>query len=116
MLSTEMNSAAPMKRPKLSTDATIEAAGLMIVTKQGRALFLRRRNKGRFEGEWAWPGGKIEDGETPKEAAIRETREEIEWEPESEVKEIDNNVGDRGVDFTTFRTEVDDEFIPKLNE
>ncbi len=111
MLSTEMNSAAPMKRPKLSTDATTKAAGLMIVTKQGRALFLQRSDIGDHDGEWAWPAGKIEDGETPEETARRETQEEIGWTPKSEVREIDNDDS-----FTTFRVESHNEFIPKLNE
>jgi 8-oxo-dGTP pyrophosphatase MutT (NUDIX family) len=47
-------------------------------------------------GEWIQPGGHIEEGETPNEAARRETREEVGLEieflnePEIESKESDN--------------------------
>jgi len=37
----------------------------------GRLLLVKNRTRG-----WEAPGGKIEDGETPEEAAIREFREE----------------------------------------
>ncbi|MDH6580322.1 NUDIX hydrolase [Kitasatospora sp. MAP5-34] len=47
-----------------------------IVVRGGRVLMVRRRAS---EGElsWQFPGGKIEVGETPAQAAVRETREEV---------------------------------------
>lgn len=54
----------------------ILAAGILIVAKDGRALFLKRGPGGDAPGEWCFPGGRIEDGETSIEAAIRETKEE----------------------------------------
>jgi len=46
-----------------------------IVVQDGRVLMVRRRIT---EGElsWQFPAGKIEPGETPEEAAVRETYEE----------------------------------------
>lgn len=44
-------------------------------------LLLIRKQRGLGEGKLVGPGGKIEAGETPREAAIREVREELRVEP-----------------------------------
>ncbi|MFI8872439.1 NUDIX hydrolase [Streptomyces sp. NPDC055243] len=46
-----------------------------IIVSEGRVLMVRRRVK---EGElsWQFPAGAIEEGETPEQAAVRETAEE----------------------------------------
>lgn len=49
---------------------------LIISNSAGRALILKRANTGHAPGAWCLPGGKINYGETVKEAAERETREE----------------------------------------
>jgi len=55
---------------------------LALVEKDGR-LLVSRRSAGRvFAGYWEFPGGRIEQGETPEEAAIREVREETGLEVE----------------------------------
>jgi len=48
----------------------IEAAGGIVYNPQGELLFIYRL------GHWDLPKGKIDEGETPEEAALREVREE----------------------------------------
>ena len=50
-------------------------AVIAVVVHEGQALLVRRANP-PDAGLWGFPGGKIEFGETVKDAAIRELREE----------------------------------------
>jgi 8-oxo-dGTP pyrophosphatase MutT (NUDIX family) len=62
----------------------IRAAGILFVTPELQTLFLKRGNGGDFPGMWNFPGGRLEDGETAIEAAIRETIEEAGYEAKPE--------------------------------
>lgn len=42
-----------------------------------KEIFVTQRGYGEFAGGWGFPGGKIEEGETPQEALIREIKEEL---------------------------------------
>ena len=66
------------------------------------SIFATRRGKGEFKGGWEFPGGKIEVGETPKEALKREIMEEL--DTEIEVKELLSTVE---YDYETFHLSME---------
>ena len=47
------------------------------VIRDGNKIFATQRGYGEFKDGWEFPGGKIEPGETPEEALIREIKEEL---------------------------------------
>ncbi|TYO98323.1 8-oxo-dGTP diphosphatase [Geothermobacter ehrlichii] len=53
-----------------------------IIEEQGRFLVTRRPDDCRHAGLWEFPGGKLEDGEAPEQALIRELREELDLDIE----------------------------------
>lgn len=55
----------------------LRASGILFKTPDNRALFVKRAPTADHPGEWCFPGGKIENGETPEEAARREAIEEV---------------------------------------
>lgn len=47
------------------------------IIKKDNKIFATQRGYGEFKGEWEFPGGKIEQGETPQQALQREIGEEL---------------------------------------
>ena len=58
---------------------TIRVAAAVIL--RDGAVFASQRGYGPWKDWWEFPGGKIEEGETPQAALVREIREE----PDTEI-------------------------------
>ena len=59
---------------------TIKVAAAIIIDED--KVFATQRGYGEFKDGWEFPGGKIEPGETPEEAIVREIKEELDTEVE----------------------------------
>lgn len=59
---------------------TIKVVAAIIIKNE--KVFATQRGYGDFKGGWEFPGGKIDAGETPEEALIREIKEELDTEVE----------------------------------
>lgn len=65
-------------------------------------IFSTARGYGEFKGGWEFPGGKIEDGETPQEAVVREIQEEL--QVKVKVGELIDTIE---YDYPTFHLSMD---------
>lgn len=59
---------------------TIEVVAAIIT--HNAQVFATQRGYGEFKDGWEFPGGKMEPGETPQQALVREIREELDMEIE----------------------------------
>ena len=60
----------------MKTIRVVAAAICDSLAKKGR-VFATSRGYGEYRGQWEFPGGKVEPGETPEQALVREIREEL---------------------------------------
>src|SRR5271170_4884120 len=92
------------------------AAGILFVTPDKHALFLKRTGKGDHNGTWCTPGGGMEGDERPIDAAIRETREETGWIRPEDLGGKPEQVDKQDNGYVMFRQKIGSPFIPTLDE
>jgi 8-oxo-dGTP diphosphatase len=77
------------------------------VIKKDNKIFATKRGYGEFKGGWEFPGGKIEAGETPQEALIKEIKEELDT-----VIEVGELIDAIEYDYQTFHLSMDFFSVP----
>ena len=81
----------------------VVAAIIKAVNEDGEPIiFATQRGYGDFKGGWEFPGGKIEECESPQEALVREIKEEL--ETEITVGELMDTIE---YDYSTFHLSMD---------
>lgn len=79
-----------------------------IIEKNGKILICRRAENKTRALKWEFPGGKIEPGETPEQAVLRECREELDVDlcVKGEFMRVLHSYPDIEIQLTVFRTAI----------
>lgn len=79
----------------------VKVAAAVIVSDSGEML-AAQRGSGEYKGRWEFPGGKVEVGETPQQALVREIKEEL----DADIS-IDGHICTAEYDYPRFRLYMD---------
>jgi len=92
------------------------SAGVFFYSRKTNRYLYMLRTDAKNPGNWGIPGGKIEENETLLEGMIRECEEEVGYFPPNgklvPIQKFINNT----FTYHTFFCEVENEFVPILNE
>ena len=79
-----------------------------IIEKDGKILICRRAENKTRALKWEFPGGKIEPGETPEQAVLRECREELDVDlcVKGKFMRVLHSYPDIEIQLTVFRTAI----------
>ena len=62
---------------------------IALINNENKILLSKRPEKKHLSGFWEFPGGKVEDGETPEKALIREVKEELNIDINKKTKKVE---------------------------
>ncbi|MBM4352413.1 MAG: A/G-specific adenine glycosylase [Deltaproteobacteria bacterium] len=68
---------AGIPAPKKTRTIPHHHVAVAVIVEDGRTLIQQRPSEGLLGGLWEFPGGKVEPGETPAQAVVRELAEEL---------------------------------------
>ena len=79
------------------------------VIRKGDKILATQRGYGEFKDGWEFPGGKIEEGETPQEAIRREIMEEMDMDIRvgDTICTVENEYPDFSISMQVFWCDVD---------
>jgi 8-oxo-dGTP diphosphatase len=76
-LSSSFDEECPGGPPPLGSRPLVLVAAVALVDPDGRILIAQRPAGKSMAGLWEFPGGKVDGGETPEQALVRELHEEL---------------------------------------
>ena len=75
-----------------------------IIVRQGMALVVRRAEGMHLAGYWEFPGGKLRQGESPRDCIVREIQEELSLEvsPVAALEPVEHEYPDKSIRLIPF--------------